>query len=222
MFTHIWWHLALFFIDQEDKASLEDLLATTLWGDLRSDFKADYWSCTGILGLLWKVQLRGGAAFEDFETTALLNEALEFALKFTSTSSQLYTVVRLWATCVANNATGTAEILSAMKASVESTIDLARRAELEEVWLPFGDAVVAAYGPQQSYQQALALLAPILDRLHVLGGSSEQREVACEFAMDVLLRQKAKDSLEPMVKARCAQRTIPFLKRLQEQAASLE
>lgn len=232
MFSHIWWHMGLFHVDTEDAGEVQQLLRTHLWDGLPEAFQADFWASTGLLGLLWKLELRCPEKEEALaDRERYWQEGFRHAAQskgMETFSSPLYTLVVLRAAYRADpegaEAFGLA-LLERMRSHAAATQDATRRDELQAVWVPVAETVHALYSDPCPKPEVVAAaqqrLQPVLDRLHVLGGSSEQREVVVEFVMvKVLLAARDLASLSPMVEERCQLRgQVPFLRRM---AAAVE
>eukprot|EP00927_Polykrikos_kofoidii_P047613 TRINITY_DN4186_c0_g1_i1.p1 TRINITY_DN4186_c0_g1~~TRINITY_DN4186_c0_g1_i1.p1 ORF type:complete len:400 (+),score=79.67 TRINITY_DN4186_c0_g1_i1:65-1264(+) len=170
MMTHIWFHQALFFVDLGNAAGIDELCGGRLWGSLSTQQRRDYWAATGVIGVAWKSELYNITIGSP--TTTAADEGAALAAEHAVNRSLVFSLCALRWRCRAS-ATAAAALLGEMRA-------VARTDAETQVWVPTGEAIVAAY-TEEDWEKAEAALPP-MERLDELGGSEEQREVIHEFA----------------------------------------
>jgi len=175
MKTHMEFHLGMCLLDLQDGRALEELLDGPLWGSLSATERTDYWAATGVLNILWKAALRG----IEVHTSALhIKSSLEQLQAADVSKSKVFSlcILRWISPCT---------WLEKIKATGD------------EVFTAVAMAIHAAY-KEQDWEACADALHPIVERLHELGASPEQREVIDEFVAVAI--KTAGRPLEPHLK----------------------
>merc|ERR1712216_52495 len=133
-------------------------------GTLQNSERDDYWAATGVLGSLWKAELRG-IAVHGAQRHA--DRALEHLLTADPSKSMVFSLCILrWCKSDA--------WFDKILGSVGETGD-------REVFVAFARAVHQSYQRGNNMEVVADLLAPVFARTDELGASAEQREVIDEF-----------------------------------------
>ena len=178
LFTHARWHFGLFLMDKDGdeprRHLVDSIIAKALWADLSDDFKKDFWVCTGVLALFWKIELRDESdALLHSSSRALLEQAFEQAFKFVNVSatySEVYTAITMRYVCLFEPESATRALEWVSSVFKNDTLNNLCR------------AIVNHYLPDAS----LPYDENLLFNLDCLGSSSEQREVLFEFSLRFL------------------------------------
>ncbi|MBW4487653.1 MAG: tetratricopeptide repeat protein [Trichocoleus desertorum ATA4-8-CV12] len=176
LYTHNWWHIALYYLERQDFSTVLHLYDTKVWGRARLDSPKDQ---VGAIALLLRLELRGVevGATRWRELAAYLSPRIhEHALPF----QDLHYVYALART---HQQDQVQEMLQSMEAHAHR-IKPALQQPWIEIALPAAKGMVAH--AQQDWQQAIALLRPVLSQLGAIGGSHAQRELFEQVYADAL------------------------------------
>ncbi len=159
MYTHNWWHLALFHIDRDETQTALDLLDKRVWG-VWKEFSQDQ---VNAISLLARLELRGVDVGERWKDLApyLLPRIHEHVAPFLDLH-YIYGLAR------AGERAAVTEMLASLEAHAEQADDFSRRSWLQA-------AVPAAHGlvahAQGDWSHAVTGLAEGLPHLQAIGGS---------------------------------------------------
>ncbi|BAZ09965.1 hypothetical protein NIES4071_17790 [Calothrix sp. NIES-4071] len=164
LYTHNWWHIALYYIERGDYLHVLQLYDTHVWGRARKDSPKDQ---VGAISLLLRLELRGVDVSQYWQSLAvyLLPRLHEHALPFQDLH-YVYALTRAGYTDWAN------EMRLSMHEHALSLSPNQRRQWLE-VAIPAARGLVAYANGE--YLNAFINLKPVLLRLHEIGGSHAQR-----------------------------------------------
>jgi tetratricopeptide (TPR) repeat protein len=186
LYTHNWWHTALFYLANDDVQSVLDLYDTHVWGGARKASPKDQ---VGAIALLLRLELRYGdrTLSETLQKrwhslgNAVLERAKEHALPFQDLHF-IYALDRAGYRFQAD------EMLDSMQAHLETL-----SSDLQQTWVHI--ALPAARGmmahAQGDWPQAVTELKPVLSKLWVLGGSPTQRQLFKQVYRDALVKTKS-------------------------------
>ncbi|HEY9748288.1 MAG TPA: tetratricopeptide repeat protein [Allocoleopsis sp.] len=167
LYTHNWWHIALYYLEHQDFSTVLHLYDTKVWGRARPDAPKDQ---VGAIALLLRLELRGVevGATRWREIAAHLSPRIhEHALPF----QDLHYV---YALALTEQQEQVQEMLESMEAHAHRIQPTLQQPWIE-IALPAAKGMVAH--AQGDWQQAIALLQPVLSRLGAIGGSHAQREL---------------------------------------------
>jgi tetratricopeptide (TPR) repeat protein len=191
---HLWWHLALFRLERgEHDAALE--LYDTRFRDLASPLTVAlpdlYVDAQNAASTLIRLELRG------IDVGGRWDELADKAEHRIGDGHSAFTLVH-WAMALAATGRDTAfhrflDGLRGFAAERRDRHDVAAKV-VEEVVLPVSMAIAAAR--RGDHAGAIALFAPLLHRLHGLGGSHVQRDVLIQLALDSATRGGGVDDIE--------------------------
>jgi hypothetical protein len=175
MITHLWWHLALFYLSQGRRARTLDLYDRHCWG-VAKGYSQDQ---IGAVSLLARMELAGidvGSRWQD------LGDHL--AARDHDTVQPFLTLQYLYGLARADKAEASA-LLEAVRRAAETAPRYTR-----EVWrdvaLPSAEAL-HAYA-RGDYECAWRRLSLALPRMLEVGGSHAQRDLFEQFFLDTAMR----------------------------------
>lgn len=166
LYTHNWWHVALYYLAKGDTATVLHLYDTHVWGRARKATPKDQ---VGAIALLLRLELRGISVEDRWHQLApyLYPRLHEHALAFQDLH-YVYALARA----------GQLDCLATMVHSLHdhtSTLDSSSRRLWKAVVLPAVNGLIAH--AQNDWLGAIAHLKPVLPELWHLGGSHAQRHL---------------------------------------------
>jgi tetratricopeptide (TPR) repeat protein len=202
MYTHNWWHLALFLIDLDRSDEALALYDSRVWG-VWKEFSEDQ---INAVSLLARLELRGvdvGARWLD--VASYLKPRLHEHFSPFLDLQYLYGLARA----------GEQSAVTEMLASLEDRAEQAKPAE-REGWADC--AVPAAHGlaahAKGDYADAARLLGQAMPHLQPIGGSIAQRALFGAIHLDALMRSGWNDAAVAILLADDRERpTVPATKR---------
>lgn len=178
LYTHNWWHIALYYLANGATAKVLSVYDTHVWGRARHESPKDQ---VGAIALLMRLELQGIRVDESRWRSLvpyLLPRLHEHALPFQDLHF-VYALARAERFDLAD----------------EMLISLAAQCELQSstrqtLALPAAKGLVAyAAG---DWHRAIAYLQPVLPRLHTIGGSHAQRELFDQIYRDAVQRHHSR------------------------------
>lgn len=190
---HVWWHLALMYLDQNnpDKAlALYD-------AEIRKDKTDDYRDISNAASLLVRLELEGVPVGTRWDELALLSD------KRAEDGCNVFADLHyLMALLNGGRRMGADRLLTGLRLRAQSETDLGHVAS--EAGLPTG------LGLEQyrkgNYASAFTLLASARNNLHTIGGSHAQRDVFERITIDAALRAGFSPEAENLLKSRARKR----------------
>ncbi|MDF3074719.1 MAG: Tetratricopeptide repeat protein [Alphaproteobacteria bacterium] len=202
MYTHNWWHLALFLIDADRTDEALALFDRRVWG-VWKEFSQDQ---VNAVALLARLELRGVDVGDRWQDVAkyLLPRLHEHIAPFLD----LHYVLGL---ARAGERAAVTEMLASLEAHAQTAPDFVRR-----IWQDA--AVPAAHGiaahAQGDWAATVNALGAALPHLQAIGGSHAQRDVFEQIHLDALVRAGWNDKALARLRQRdLARPAIPWLKR---------
>jgi len=202
MYTHNWWHLALFLIDLDRTGEALALFDERVWG-VWKEFSEDQ---INAVSLLARLELRGvdvGSRWTDV-AHYLKSRLHEHFVPFLDLQ-YLYGLARA----------GEQSCVTEMLASLEERAENARAPD-REAWAD--GAVPAAHGlaahAKGDHAEAARLLGQAMPHLQKVGGSIAQRSLFGAIHLDALMRSGWNDAALAILQADDRERpTVPWTKR---------
>lgn len=202
MYTHNWWHLALFLIDLDRTDEALTLFDTRVWG-VWKEFSEDQINAASLLA---RLELRGvdvGARWDDV-ASYLEGRLHDHFVPFLDLQ-YLYALARA----------GKQSAVTEMLASLEDRGEQAKPFE-REAWADC--AVPAAHGlaahARGEHAEAARLLGQAIPHLRPIGGSIAQRALFGVIHLDALIRSGWNDAALKILQADERERpTVPSTKR---------
>ncbi|MBR8833271.1 MAG: tetratricopeptide repeat protein [Stigonema ocellatum SAG 48.90 = DSM 106950] len=179
LYTHNWWHVALYYLELGNEQKVLALYDTRVWGRAQKDSSKDQ---VGAIALLLRLELQGIDVGDRWQklSTYLLPRLHEHALAFQDLH-YLYALAR----------GGHRDWVTQMQLSMQKhaeTVNPYQQQNWSTVAIPAAKAMVAhAYG---DWSTAIALLKPLLPQLHKIGGSHAQRVLFERVYLDALSRNQ--------------------------------
>jgi len=202
MYTHNWWHLALFLIDLDRTDEALGLYDRRVWG-VWKEFCEDQ---INAVSLLARLELRGVDVGERWADVALyLKPRLHEHFSPFLDLQYLYGLARA----------GEHSAVTEMLASLEERAENARAFE-REAWADC--AVPAAHGlaayAKGDFAEAARLLGQAMPHLQPIGGSIAQRALFGAIHLDALMKSGWNDAALAILQADDRERpTVPWTKR---------
>lgn len=164
LYTHNWWHVALFYLKKGEIAKVLSLYDDCIWGKAQKSSPKDQ---VGAISLLLRLELKGtdvGVRWQEL-STYLVPRIHEHALPFQDLH-YVYALTR------ANQLNLAREMILSMELHA-----LTVQPNLQKVWqevaLPVAKGAIAH--AIHDWKKSVRLLKPVLSRLHEIGGSKAQR-----------------------------------------------
>ena len=175
MITHLWWHLALFYLSQGRDGRVLRIYDHHVWG-VAKDYSQDQ---IGAVSLLTRLELDGVEVGDRWVDLGhfLAARAQDVTQPFLSVQ-YLYGLARA-------GRPGANALMAAIRARAETPPAFAREAWVGAA-LPLAEGLLAfAHG---DYTDAARRLTPVLPRLSALGGSHTQRDLFEQIRLEAVLR----------------------------------
>lgn len=185
MYTHNWWHAALFRLDMDDAAASLALFDTRVWG-VRKTYVQDQ---VNAVSLLSRLELRGvdvGDRWTDVAAHVLP--------RIHDRQNAFLDLHYLYALARAGEIDAVIEMLAAMRAHAEAAPSPSRPI-WSEVAVPAARAL--ASHARGRFVEAAAILGPILPRMFLLGGSTAQQTWFQQLHRDSRMRTERGPSVRP-------------------------
>jgi hypothetical protein len=203
MYTHNWWHLALFYLDKENFAKVLELYDNRVWGAWK-EYSQDQ---VNAISLLWRLELAGADVGDRWQDVA--NYVAQRTGEHVEPFLNLHYV---YALARAGRDDKVQQMLGAI-AAYASEAPAFTAAAWGEVALPAAKAFVAH--ARGDMAEARALLEPIQGRMQEIGGSNAQRDLFDQTWLDVLMRTDGWTKAIEILQDRAMSRpTVPFNHRL--------
>ncbi|OUR78802.1 hypothetical protein A9Q83_06270 [Alphaproteobacteria bacterium 46_93_T64] len=190
MYTHNWWHLALFHLELEEFSQALDLYDTHIWGRDKT-YSQDQ---INAISMLWRLEIAGVDVGDRWENVA------DFVAARTFVNDQPFLDMQY---VFALARAGREEALNRLMASMEMMrreSPLFTRTAWAEVAIPAAKAFVAY--AKGDFKLCLALLAPARAQLQSIGGSHAQRDLFEQVWIQSLLKEKDFGTALPLIQAR--------------------
>eukprot|EP00026_Physarum_polycephalum_P006984 Phypoly_transcript_07037.p1 GENE.Phypoly_transcript_07037~~Phypoly_transcript_07037.p1 ORF type:complete len:490 (+),score=73.23 Phypoly_transcript_07037:64-1533(+) len=189
MYTHNWWHTALFYLDRGASETVLDLYEKRVWGICKENAQDQL----GAASLLWRLNLRNVDVAERWNDVA--DHVAPHIKEHIQPFIDLHYVYAL-------AKAGKDEKVSDMLLSLEETARYARKQK--EVALPLAKAVVSH--AKGDFNSAYEVMGTIYPRIKEIGGSNAQLDMFEQTYIDVLYKSgkvaSAKSLLSERVKTR--------------------
>ncbi|MBW4559695.1 MAG: tetratricopeptide repeat protein [Mojavia pulchra JT2-VF2] len=192
LYTHNWWHIALYYLKQGNQEKVLVLYDTHVWGRAQKYSPKDQ---VGAIALLLRLELQGFDVGDRWQNLSayLLPRLHEHALPFQDLH-YIYALAR----------GGRSDWLNQMWLSMQQhslSVNPFLRRNWSEVAIPCARGMVAH--AQDDWSEAVTQLKPVLPRLSQIGGSHAQRVLFEQIYRDAWLRaQKQSQIYFPVTRKR--------------------
>lgn len=175
LYTHNWWHVALYYLDLGDEQKVLALYDTRVWGRAQKESPKDQ---VGAIALLLRLELHGIDVGDRWQNLSayLLPRLHEHALAFQD-------LHYLYALAKAGRSDWVTQMQQSMQKHAE-TVNPYQQRNWSVVAIPAARGMIAH--ANHDWSTAQAELKPILPQLHKLGGSHAQRVLFEQVYLDAL------------------------------------
>jgi tetratricopeptide (TPR) repeat protein len=191
MFTHLWWHLALFYLSQGRSACVLEIYDRHCWG-IAKDYSQDQ---VGAVSLLARMEIAGIDVGHRWHELAqhLAARACDTVLPFL-TLQYLYGLTRA-------RRSEAEQLLEAVRRAADAAPAYAREV-WREVALPACEGIVAY--ARKDYETAWRRLSRAMPRMIEVGGSHAQRDLFDQILLDAAIRSGRGVAAQQMLELRRA------------------
>ena len=190
MYTHNWWHLALFHLEREEFSLALDLYDTRIWGRDKT-YSQDQ---VNAISILWRFEIAGVDVGDRWEDVA------DFVAARTFVNDQPFIDMHyVFALARADRKDALAALLSDMQKMAVESPSLTRSA-WKDVAIPAAHAF-AAYA-KGDFLTCSSLLEPARKKLQSIGGSHAQRDLFEQVWIQSLLQTKEYGSAITLIQER--------------------
>ncbi|WP_169566079.1 tetratricopeptide repeat protein [Sneathiella limimaris] len=176
MYTHNWWHLALFHLEQENIEEALKLYDTHVWGRDKS-YSQDQ---INAISLLWRMEIAGFDVGDRWKDLADHIEA-----RYLFNDQPFLDMQYMYALAREKRGEAVQKLLDGM-AAMQTAAPSMTQACWKTVALPAAKSFIAY--ADGNYAKCLELLAPARDNLQTIGGSHAQRDLFQQVWIDSLLK----------------------------------
>jgi hypothetical protein len=209
LYTHNWWHIALYYLEKEEFENVLSLYDTHVWGRAWKDSSKDP---IGAISLLLRLELRGidvGDSLRDSLASRWKELAPHITARIHEHALPFQDLHYIYALSKAGQADQVTEMLLSMQ-SYAKTADPSVSKAWNEVAVPAARGMAAHARGQ--WERAIGEFGSILSRLHAIGGSHAQRDLFEQIYLDAWLRaNQNREALKLLEKRFVAHRYIPLL-----------
>ncbi|MBD2120482.1 tetratricopeptide repeat protein [Trichocoleus sp. FACHB-262] len=184
LYTHNWWHVALFYGQLSETTKVLSLYDQHIWGKARRDSPKDQ---VGAISLLLRLEFQSVPVEERWDNLVphLLTRLHEHSLPFQD-------LHYIYALAKANQADLVHEMFTSMTAYAQ-TLDSTARRIWTVITLPAAQGMIAH--ARNDWEGAIAYLKPVLSKLWVVGGSHAQQQLFHQLYKDAVLRSEAESKI---------------------------
>lgn len=203
LYTHNWWHVALYYLEKEDIQQVLEIYDVHLWGRAWKESPKDQ---VGVISLLLRLELRGvdvGLRWQEL-VPHLIPRIHEHSLPF----NDLHYVYALGRAGMLSQVT---EMLSSMQAYADAANPFIKQT-WNEIAVPTARGLAAH--AQGQWEKASAYLGLTVHRLQAIGGSHAQRDLFEQVYLDGWLRASQNhEALRLLEKRIASHRYVPSVQR---------
>ena len=209
MYTHNWWHVALFHLDRDDHARALEVYDTHVWGRLK-EYSQDQ---VNAVSLLARLALRGVDVGDRWTDVANY-----LAPRTNEHVDPFLDLHYLYGLACAGRGEETARLLTGL-AEHAGKVKPVQQVMWQQVAVPTAHALVShAIG---RVEEAADLLEQVLPTLHKIGGSHAQRDLFEQIYLDSLIRAGRSERALALIGRRLAARpNIAHTRRLAQRLAT--
>ncbi len=190
MYTHNWWHIAVFHIDNDDYQAALDLFDEHIWG-INKPFSQDQ---VNAISLLWRLELVGfdvGDRWQDI--------ADHVAERYLVNDQPFIDMHYVFALARADRADDVSNLMEKIERHSE-TVDTFVRPAWTDVAVPACKAFVDV--AKGDHKAALINLVPAMARMQDIGGSHAQRDLFEQVRLDSLMKCNRNEEAVELIEKR--------------------
>ena len=209
MYTHNWWHVALFHLDRDDHARALEVYDTRVWGRLK-EYSQDQ---VNAVSLLARLALRGVDVGDRW------NDVANYLAPRTDEHVDPFLDLHyLYGLAKAGRDAEAAKLMSGIVVHA-AKVKPVQQVMWQQVAAPAARALVAHV--LGHYDDAADLLGQVLPNMHRIGGSHAQRDLFEQIHLDALIHAGRLEPARTIVDRRLALRpNIAHTRRLAERLAA--
>lgn len=209
MYTHNWWHVALFHLDRDDHAKALEVYDTRVWGRLK-EYSQDQ---VNAVSLLARLALRGVDVGDRW------NDVANYLAPRTDEHVDPFLDLHyLYGLAKAGRDSEAAKLMSGIMVHATRVKPVQQMMWLQ-VATPAARALVAHV--LGNFDQAADLLGQVLPNMHRIGGSHAQRDLFEQIYLDALIQAGRVEPARAIVDRRLSARpNIAHIRRLAERLAA--
>jgi len=209
MYTHNWWHVALFHLDRDDHASALETYDKRVWGRLK-EYSQDQ---VNAVSLLARLQLHGVDVGDRWADVASY-----LAPRTDEHVDPFLDLHYLYGLAKAGRDGEAAQLLTGLMAHA-GKVKPVQQVMWQQVAVPTARALISYVLGR--FEEAADLLGQVLPNLHRIGGSHAQRDLFEQIHLDALIQAGRADAARTIVERRLARRpNIAHTRRLAERLAA--
>ncbi len=209
MYTHNWWHVALFHLDRDDHARALEVYDTRVWGRLK-EYSQDE---VNAVSLLARLELRGVEVGDRWKDVATY-----LAPRTDEHVDPFLDLHYLYGLAKAGRDAEAAKLMTGIVVHA-AKVKPVQQVMWQQVAAPAARALIAHVLGQ--FDQAADLLGQVLPNMHRIGGSHAQRDLFEQIHLDALIRAGRIEPARAIVDRRLALRpNIAHTRRLAERLAA--
>jgi len=180
LYTHNWWHIALFYLAQKNEQTVLRLYDQHIWGGARCHSPKDQ---VGAVSLLLRLELSGVDVGGRWHAMApyLRDRVSEHALPFQDLH-YIYGLTR-------GNESALAEVMVQDMLRYAYSLNPAHKHLWLNLAIPAAEGILAC--AKRQWERAIAYLDPVLPHLYQLGGSHTQRQLFQQLYQQALSQRSS-------------------------------
>jgi tetratricopeptide (TPR) repeat protein len=206
---HLWWHRAMFHLELRDTGAVLELYDTrfrNLSSPLVAAMPDLYIDVQNAASMLFRLERQG------VDVGARWNELADKAQARIGDCLSAFTLPHWMMALAATGREGAAELMLTSLRENQSKV-------VREVALPVCEAVLAHR--RGEHERAVLHMAPVLERLHELGGSHAQRDVLHQLFFDACLKSQRRAEARALLDSIAARFPVPPSRRVGYGAAAI-
>jgi tetratricopeptide (TPR) repeat protein len=208
LYTHNWWHVALYYLEKEDIQKVLEIYDTHLWGRAWKESPKDQ---VGVISVLLRLELRRidmGDSLRDSLASRWQEIAPYLAARIHEHSLPFQDLHYVYALARAGQVEQVTEMLESMQAYADAVHPFIKWT-WSEIAVPTAQGL-AAYA-RRDWERASVLLGSTVSRLQAIGGSHAQRDLFEQVYLDAWLRASQNyQALRLLEKRIAAHRYVPI------------
>lgn len=203
LYTHNWWHIALYYIEKKDYRKVLEVYDTRIWKHIIPGFLPD---AIGAISLLIRLELRAvdvGEPMKEWLNQRWSDVASSVGERIHEHIVPLNDLHYIYALARTGQNHLVAQLLNSIQAQAQAAKPYIQSTWREVVILVAQGLVAYVKG---DWVSAIAKLEVAFPRLHEVGGSHAQRDVFEQVYLDALIRAQTNHQVRELLEKRAATR----------------